>query len=155
TTNRGAHGAGGKPNSMTTDGPGVYMSGNPATKVIRYDVAGHTFTSFSGTSSDWVTFNNNSLWGVGGGNLYVYDTLGNGPAAFTWKTAQGNNNLIGTQVMPYAGKVAILNTLIYPHDLWLGDTNGAVKIAEFPKAFTAKGMCQVNGIVFIGGTEQN
>ena len=155
-TNRGAHSLGGSPASITTDGTYLYLVFN--NKLQRYDTTAHTFTSFAATTTENnenIAFSNNTMYGVGSG-FDQFDTSGNPTNLFPWKTANGSN-VGGTKIVAYGGQLALLRTNFSgaSTELWMGDSTGAKKVAEFPASFQGCGMAQALGIIFVIGYEQN
>lgn len=157
-TDRGAHGAGGLPTSIVTDGTFVYISGNACTSVRKYDTSAHTFAAFSATAADSLCFLNNTLYGTRSGVLNQYDTAGAASAIFTWKNAVGTALGNTKRIIPYGGKIAVLtpaNQNTSGAELWIADSTGPTLVAHFPETFTDSSIIEANGIIFVIGTEVN
>ena len=161
-TDRGAHGCGAQATTICSDGTGVlYLSGSGCTKTRQYDTTAHTFSDFGTNVPAYsLTYLNNSLWGshVLGTNISYYSTAGVPTAAYSWKGATGADAAAPKIILPLGGKIAALMQAAFRPtgaEVWIGDTTGMSRLAELPALFSESTMTQVNGIIFVAGTEPN
>lgn len=156
---KGAHGLGVAPSKwgMASDSSNVFLastSGGTA-GVRKWD--GSSYTTFSATGSDSLTFLNNTLYGFreSNGDLVSYSTAGAITSLFVWKDAAGNaltGSSYATRIRPYGGKVMLLRTGgFHGGELWTYDGTGVSKVADFPANFVATDLEIVSGIAFVAG----
>lgn len=169
-TDRGAHGLGSAPNHFgcCTDGVNVYLSANKTDNPSCVGVrkwTGIAYSTWSAWGSDSLCYLNNTLYGLSydGGQFVKFDTFGNASTIFQFKDASGGglrigqNNLQGSKVFPFGGKVGILlvpspTSAQTQSSLWFYDGNGVSLAAQFPQGFTPFDACASAGTVFISGS---
>jgi hypothetical protein len=152
-TNIGAHGLAGSPTAIVFDGVNVVFGDVNA--VRRWSGA---FAAFSATGilATGLCFVSNTLFGYSTNGFGYYDTVG------TWNTVLARKSMTGAvftdgpqRMIPYGGKVALLfSSANAPgSELWVGDTTGMSRVADFPNNFNAWDMCEHMGIIYTIGVE--
>jgi hypothetical protein len=157
-TNRGAHGAGGQPSALATDGTNLYISGSLCTTIRKWN--GSAFSTFSTSPASSLAFVNNTIYGfnpsTSTSSFSRWDSTGVPSILFTWRSADGtalNNNV---QVIPLGGRVIIIRDTgnALGAELWIFDGNGVSKLQDFEPNFLYHSMCVSEGIVFLIGFGQ-
>lgn len=156
----GAHGLGAAPSmwGITSDSKNVYLTttASGTVGVIKWD--GTSFTTFSASAADSLSFLDNTLFGFreSMGDLVQWDTSGSLSSLFTWKDGAGSaltGSGYATRLRPYGGKVAILRTVGVRNrtELWEYSGDGVDQLAELPANFNGKDMEIVSGIILAAG----
>jgi hypothetical protein len=152
-TDKGAHGLGVAPTTMTSDPSFTYISstGGGTVGVRKY---GAVFSTFSATGSDLLAYNNNTLYGyrAATNDLIRYDSAGAVTSLFTWKNADGTS--LSNQVkrmVAFGGKLLIEVLGPEKYELWLYDGEAPSKIAETPANFAPSDLVVSEGTVFLPG----
>ena len=158
-TDESTHGLGASPSQwgIASDSKNAFLSTTAAgtNGVIKWN--GASFTTFSASGADSLTFVDNTLFGYreSSGDLVQWDTSGSLTSLFVWRGADGGA-LTGsgykTRLRPYGGKIAILRTVGVRGrgELWEYDTAPS-QLAEFPANFVAQDMEVVAGIILVSG----
>lgn len=156
-TNRGAHGAGGEPNTLVADGKNLFISGNACTLIRKWD--GASFSTFSTSPAFSMAILNNTLYGFQSPSLNSFarwDSSGVPSTVFQWKSADGTPISNGSRQLAYGGRVLILRNAGTPSgvELWIYDGNGTSKVQEFEGNFAYHAMCVSEGVAFFLGFGQ-
>jgi hypothetical protein len=158
-TDRGAHGAGGLPEMLASDGLFLYLCGSAVTSTRKYDSIAHTYAAFSATALEWGAYTSNTLFGTKSGLLKQLDTAGASTTLFTWKGADGTTIANARRIVRAGGTLYVLSPANESPDgatyLSLYAGTAPVQVAEFPSSFQPSGMCEANGLIYIIGHETN
>lgn len=151
-TNKGAHGLGAAPSTITGTAGVVWLSTETAgtVGVRRYD--GTTYSTFSATSASELAYLNNTLFGLASNLLVQWDTAGVRSTIYTWRMPDaGAYNANVSKLRPYGGKLAILRNVADGPELWIYDGTAPAIVAKYPANFYASTMEVALGTIFVGG----